>query len=176
MIAFMGTNIMLWNCQGIRSKHKGLELYLKENNFDIVALDETFLTKKVDFKIQGNETIKNDRSTGTRGGVAFLVKHGLVINKEYRNIDLNIITDNEALVNDIDLCNNQNIILATIYFPNGNPNFRLFETINAQPFRRCHVCRRFELEVGSFRLCQEKQLWSNAQKYSKSSKPNLLKQ
>ena len=58
MIAFMGTNIMFWNCQGIRSKHKELELYLKENNFDIDALNETFLTKKVDFKIQGYDTIK----------------------------------------------------------------------------------------------------------------------
>ena len=130
MIAFMGTNIMFWNCQGIRSKHKELELYLKENNFDTVTLNETFLTKKVDFKIQGYDIIKNDCSTGTRGGVAFLVKHDLVINKEYRNIDFNIITDNEALVIDINLCNNQNLILATIYCPNGNPNFRLFETIN----------------------------------------------
>ena len=88
------------------------------------------LPKKVDFKIQGYDKIKNDRSTGTRGGVAFLVKHGLVINKEYRNIDFNIITDNEALVIDVDLCNNQNLILATIYCPNENPNFRLFETIS----------------------------------------------
>ena len=31
---------------------------------------------------------------------------------------------------DTDLCNNQNLILATIYCPNGNPNFSLFETIN----------------------------------------------
>ena len=52
MIAFMGTN-MSWNYQGIRSQRKELELYLKENNFGIVALNETFLTKKVDFKIQG---------------------------------------------------------------------------------------------------------------------------
>ena len=89
-----------------------------------------FLTKKIDFKIQGYDTIKNDHSTGTRGGVAFLIKHGLVINKEYRNIDFNIITDNKALVIDIDLCNKQNLILATIYCPNGNPNFGLFETIN----------------------------------------------
>ena len=59
-----------------------------------------------------------------------MVKHGLVIDKEYRNIDFNIITDNDALVIDIDLCNNQNLIVATIYCPNGNPNFRLFETIN----------------------------------------------
>ena len=74
-----------------------------------------FLTKKIDFKIQGCDTIKNDRSTGAGGEVAFLVKHGLVINKEYRNINFNIITDKEALVIDIDLSNNQNLILATIY-------------------------------------------------------------
>ena len=95
MSVFMGLNLMFWNCQGIRSKRKELELYLKENNFDIVALNETFLTKKIDFKIQGYDTIKNYRSTGVRGGVAFLVKHGLVVNKEYRNTDFNIITDNE---------------------------------------------------------------------------------
>ena len=69
MFVFMGTNIMFWNCQRIRRKRKELELYLKENNFDIVALNETFLTKKIDFKIQGYDTIKNDHSTGARGGV-----------------------------------------------------------------------------------------------------------
>ena len=31
---------------------------------------------------------------------------------------------------DIDLSNNQNLILATIYCPNGNLNLRLFEAIN----------------------------------------------
>ena len=53
---------MCWNCQGIGSKHKELELYLKENSFDIVAPNETFLSKKVDFKIQGYDTIKNDHA------------------------------------------------------------------------------------------------------------------
>ena len=59
-----------------------------------------------------------------------MVPGPLVINKEYGNTDFNIITDNEALVIDIDLSNNQNLILATIYFPNGNPNLKLFKTIN----------------------------------------------
>ena len=99
MLVFMGTNTLFWNFQGVRSKRRELELYLKENNFDIVALNETFLTKKIDFKLQGYDAIKNDRSTGARGGI---VKHGQVINKEYRNTDFNIITDNEALVIDID--------------------------------------------------------------------------
>ena len=55
---------MVWNCQGVRPKRKELELYLKENNFNI------------------------------------------------------------------DLSNNQNLILATIYYSNGNPKIRLFETIS----------------------------------------------
>ena len=42
---FMGLNILFWNCQGIRPKRKELELYVKENEIDIVALNETFLNK-----------------------------------------------------------------------------------------------------------------------------------
>ena len=121
---------MFWNCQGVRSKRKELELYIKEIEFDIIALNETFLNKKLNFHISGYDTIRNDRSTGQRGGVAFLVKHGLVINKEYRNSDFSIITSNEALAINLDLSNNQNVTLATIYCPNGNPNLSLFHTIN----------------------------------------------
>ena len=126
----MGLNITFWNCQGIRSKRKELELYLKENSIDIIALNETFLHKKINFKIQGYDTIRNDRSTGSRGGVAFLVKHGLVVNKEFRNADFNIIADNEALAINLELSCNQNLTLATIYCPNGKSNFSLFQTIN----------------------------------------------
>ena len=77
----MNTNILFWNCQGIRPKRKELELYLKENVIDVIVLNETFLSKKHNFKIPGHDTIRNDRSTGQGGGVAFLVKYGLVVNK-----------------------------------------------------------------------------------------------
>ena len=97
----MGTNTLFWNCQGIRQKRKELELYLKENVIDVIALNEKFLSKKHNFKISGYDTIINDRPTGSGGGVAFLVKHGLVVKKEYRNSDFNIITDNEALAIDL---------------------------------------------------------------------------
>ena len=126
----MGTNILFWNCQGIRSKRKELELYLKENVIDIIALNETFLNKKHNFKIPGYDTIRNDRSTGQGGGVAILVKYGLIVNKEYGNNDFNIITDNEALAIELEISNNQNLTLATIYCPNGNPNLSLFQSIN----------------------------------------------
>ena len=104
----MGTNILFWICQGIRSKRKELELYLKENVIDIIALNETFLSKRHNFKIPGYDTIRNDRSTG-QGGVAILVKYGLVVNKEYGNNNFNIITDNEALAIELEISNNQNL-------------------------------------------------------------------
>ena len=130
MTTFIGLNILFWNCQGIRSKRKELELYITENEFDIIALNETFLNKTLNFHISGYDTIRNDCSTGQRGGVPFLVKHGLVINKEYRNSDFSITTSKEALAINLDLSNNQNVTLATIYCPNGNPNLSLFHTIN----------------------------------------------
>ena len=125
----MGLNIMFWNCQGIRPKRKELQLYLTENSIDIIALNETFLNKKYTFKVPGYDTIRKDRSTGVKGGVAFLVKRGLVVNKEYRNEDFNIITENEALAINLELSNNQNLTLATIYCPNGNPSSSLFHAI-----------------------------------------------
>ena len=48
----MGLNIMFWNCQGIRPKHKELELYLTENSIDIIALNERSLTKSILSKYQ----------------------------------------------------------------------------------------------------------------------------
>ena len=65
-----------------------------EWRIDIIAPNKTFLNKKLNFCITGYDTVRNDRSTGQKGGVAFLVKHSLVINKEYRNSDFNIITEN----------------------------------------------------------------------------------
>ena len=86
----MGTNILFWNCQGIRPKRKELEIYLKENIIDVIALNETFLRKKHSFRIPGYDTIRNESSTGQKGGVAILVKHGLVVNKQYIEIVISI--------------------------------------------------------------------------------------
>ena len=71
-------------------------------------------------------------STAQTGGVSILVKHCLVVDKEYRNSNFNIIIDDEALAIDLKLSNNQNLTLATIFCPNGNPNLTLFQTINSQ--------------------------------------------
>ena len=134
-------NIVFWNCQGLRPKRKKLQNYLLENQIDILALNETFLKPKFKFHLLGildvsNQTnlviYKNDRLANTKGGVAILVKKGIIVNKECKNEHLYIITDNEALaIIEIKLQNGEKDILATIYCPNGNPSLRLFRMINA---------------------------------------------
>ena len=74
---------------------------------------------------------KNDRLVGTKGGVAILVKKGIIVNQEWKNEHFNVITDNKALAVEIELQNGDKVILATIYCPNGNPSLRLFRMINA---------------------------------------------
>ena len=140
----MGLNITFWNCQGVRSKRKELELYLNENSIDIIALNETFLTKKVNFTIPCYDTIRNDRSTGQKGGVAFLVKHGLVVNKEFRNADFNIITDNEALA--INLLNLMCNVTGIVY--------KVEEFRQPISVRQCFNCQCFS---HSAQNCKSKQ-------------------
>ena len=72
-----------------------------------------------------------DRLVGIKGGVAILVKKGIIVNQEWKNEHFNVITDNEALAIEIELQNGDKVIVAIIYCPNGNPSLRLFRMINA---------------------------------------------
>ena len=87
---------MFWNCQGIGPKRKELDLYLKENNFDIVVPKRN--VPYPENRLQNSRLWynKNDRSTGAGAGVAFLVNMALLLMKEYRDTDFNIIIDNET--------------------------------------------------------------------------------
>ena len=117
-------NIVFWNCQGLRPKWKELQNYLLENQIDILALNETFLKPKFKFHLSGYDIYKNDRLVGTKGGVAILVKKGIIVNQEWKNEHFNVITDNEALAIKIELQNGDKVILATIYCPNGKRHAR----------------------------------------------------
>ena len=75
-------NIVFWNCQGLRPKRKELQNYLLENHIDILALNETFLSAKIKFHVPGYDIHKNDRLVSTKGGVAILVKKGIIVNQE----------------------------------------------------------------------------------------------
>ena len=114
-----------------RPKRKELQNYLLENQIDILALNETFLKPKFKFHLPGYDIYKTDRLVGKKGGVAILVKKGIIVNQKWKNDHFNVITDNEALAVEIELQNGDKVILATIYSPNGHPSLRLFRMINA---------------------------------------------
>ena len=124
-------SIVFWNCQGLRRKRKELQNYLLENQIDTLALNETFLEPKFKFHLPGYDIHKNDRSVGTKGGLAILVKKDIIVNQEWKNEHFNVTTNSEALAIEIELQNGDKVILATIYCPNGNPSLRLFRMINA---------------------------------------------
>ena len=123
------------------------------------------LTKSILSKYQVMILYEKIAQLALRGGVAFLVKHGLVVNKEYRNEDFNIITENEALAINLELSNNQNLTLATIYCPNGNPSSSLFHAIFNLSDNVMFV-GDFNSKLESFG-CAKKYLWSYAQNYPK---------
>ena len=125
--------IVFWKCQGLRRTWKELQNYLLGNQIHILAQNETLLKPKFKIHLPGYGIYRNDRLVGTKGGVAILVKKGIIVNQEWKNKHFNVITDNEALAVEIELHNGDKVILATIYCPNGNPSFslRLFRIINA---------------------------------------------
>ena len=124
-------NIVSWNCQGVRPKRKELQNYLLEHQIDILALNETFLKPKFKFHLPGYDIYKIDRLVVTKGRVAILVKKGIIVNQEWKSDHFTVITNNEALEVEIELENGDKVILATFYYPNGNPCLRLFRMINA---------------------------------------------
>ena len=118
-------------CQGLRPKQKELPNYLLENQIDILALKKNIPSAKIKFHLPGYEIHKNDRLVGTEGGIAILVKKGIIVSQEWISDHFNVITKKEALAVEIELQNGDKVILATIYCPNGNPSLRLFRMINA---------------------------------------------
>ena len=106
--------IVFWNCQGLRPKRKELELYLRENNV-------------MNFSLPGYDIKRNYRTWSTKGGVAFLYKSELILNRVCDNNDFNIITNNETLAIEPELSNKTT--LATIYCPDGKPGCDLFTAL-----------------------------------------------
>ena len=127
-------NIVFWNCQGLSPKQKELQNCFPEDRIDILALNETFLKPKFKFHFPSHDINKNDRLVSAKGGVAILVKKGIIVNQEWKNEHFNVITDNEALAIEIEPQNGDKVILATICCPNANPSLRLFRVIKSKLF------------------------------------------
>ena len=85
----------------------------------------------MDFSLPGHDIKRNDRTWSTKGGVAFLYKSELILNRVYDNNDFNIITNNETLAIELKLSNKTTLTLATIYCPDGKSDCDLFRTVTS---------------------------------------------
>ena len=83
----------------------------------------------MNFSLPGYDIKRNDRTWSTKGGVAFLYKSQLILNKVYDNNDFNIITNKETLVIELELSNKTTLTLATIYCPDGKPDHDLLRAV-----------------------------------------------
>ena len=67
---------------------------------------------KIKFHLPGYDMNRNDRLVGTKGGVAILMRKGIIVNQEWKNKHFNVLTENEALAIEIELQNGDKINLA----------------------------------------------------------------
>ena len=102
------------NIRSCRSKEVEISLFLKENDIDILTLNETWLKKNFKLDIPNYTITRNDRPSRQGGGVATLVRNDI----KFDIIDTccNINTDNEAIT--IRLKNTEDqVTITTIYIP-----------------------------------------------------------
>ena len=70
--------LMQWNCNGLRSKQEELKRHIAENDhYDIICVQETFLTAKQDISFPGFTVIREDRKGMRKGGLITLVRETL---------------------------------------------------------------------------------------------------
>lgn len=65
-----------WNIQGIAKWQAELIHFLRENNLDIMGLNETRLLSNRTIKIHGYDILRKDRASG-QGGIAVLLRNGV---------------------------------------------------------------------------------------------------
>lgn len=67
--------ICYWNANGIHQRKSEIQLFVDQNDIDVLLLNETHLTDKYNFKIQGYDFYDAKHPAGTaRGGAAVLIK------------------------------------------------------------------------------------------------------
>src|SRR5664279_3728546 len=91
----MGLKILQWNSNGLRNKTYELKSLLLRDNYDVICIQETHLTEKVNYELNGYSIIRRDRELRKKGGLLIAVKEGLTYQTkdttgviEYQHIEL----------------------------------------------------------------------------------------
>ena len=115
------------NIRSCRNKEVEVSLFLKENDIDILTLNETWLKNNFKLDILNYTIARRDRPSRQGGGVAILVRNDIKSDIIDTCSDIN--TDNEATT--IRLKNTEDqITISTIYIPpTSSINTSLLENI-----------------------------------------------
>ena len=84
-------NIAHINIRSCRSKKLEIELFIRDNNLDILLLNETWLKKNDKFDISGFITLRKDRPDRPGGGVAIIIRRDI----KFEFVDISIPTNND---------------------------------------------------------------------------------
>ena len=115
------------NIRSCRNKEVEISLFLKENDIDILTLNETWLKNNFKLDIPNYTITRKDRPSRQGGGVAILVRNDI----KFDIIDTcsNINTDNEAITIRLNNTEDQ-ITTSTTYIPPASSiNTSLLENI-----------------------------------------------
>ena len=85
--------IFQWNANGLRNKNEFLDHVYRES-YDVICIQETILYQNVKYSVKGYEVIRRDREVGAKGGLAILVRKGLV----YDQINIQTTIDYLAII------------------------------------------------------------------------------
>lgn len=110
--------IIQWNARNMSHKHSMLSIH--QNLADIFVISETHLSKGDDFYLQGFDIIRKDRDIRQGGGVAILIKHGILYEENGKIQDCNSKLELRAV--DILLSSGKKITIVSVYRP---PNSEL---------------------------------------------------
>lgn len=75
--------LALWNANGLSQHRNEVEVFLKNNQLDMVLVSETHFTDRSYFNINGFNIIRCDRPDGTaRGGSAIIIKSSIIYEEQ----------------------------------------------------------------------------------------------
>lgn len=104
--------VMHWNAEGVHKKKLHLANRLKEDNIDVVCIQETHLTDNLRFSVRGYQVFRHDRAGRSKGGVMMLVKN--CIPAVVKRLETN---DQSEMQEATILVNNQELKVYNVYCP-----------------------------------------------------------
>lgn len=126
--------ILHWNCRSVLNKLEQFHLFL--DDYDIIALSETWLKPHHNFSLPGCHVIRRDNHIANSGGLAFVIKNTVL----FGTVEQDFCIPNRLETQAISISTNNGIItIISIYrHPNGAFNVsdwnNLFFYANSFPF------------------------------------------